>query len=160
MAEEQAIEGKLQLDKKILYIDMDGVLADFTGAFKKQDEDIQKKYYNDQDEVPGMFSTMLPIEGAIDAFEKLSEKYDTYILSSAPWNNSGAWTDKLEWVKKYLGTSARKRLILSHHKNLNIGDYLIDDRPNNGAKEFEGEWLHFGEEGKYPNWQSLLDYLL
>jgi len=30
--------------------------------------------------------------------------------------------------KKYLGESAHKRLILTHHKNLNHGDYLIDDR--------------------------------
>ena len=160
LREKRKKERKLQLDKKILYIDMDSVLADFIGAFNALDEDVQKKYDNNKDEVPGMFSTMLPIEGAVDAFEKLSEKYDTYILSSAPWNNPGAWTDKLEWVKKYLGANARKRLILSHHKNLNMGDYLIDDRPNNGAKQFEGEWLHFGKNGKYPNWQSVLDYLL
>ncbi len=150
----------IQLDNKILYIDMDSVLVDFIGAFNALDEDVQKKYDNNKDEVPGMFSTMFPIEGAVDAFEKLSEKYDTYILSSAPWNNPSAWTDKLEWVKKYLGANARKRLILSHHKNLNMGDYLIDDRPNNGAKQFTGEWLHFGRNGKYPNWKSVLDYLL
>ena len=160
LREKRKKERKLQLDKKILYIDMDSVLADFIGAFNALDEDVQKKYDNNKDEVPGMFSTMLPIEGAVDAFEKLSEKYDTYILSSAPWNNPGAWTDKLEWVKKYLGANARKRLILSHHKHLNKGDYLIDDRPNNGAEQFEGEWLHFGENRKYPNWQSVLDYIL
>ncbi len=28
------------MKKKILYIDMDSVLADFTGAFNKQDEDV------------------------------------------------------------------------------------------------------------------------
>ena len=146
--------------KKILYIDMDGVLADFMGAFNALDMDMQQKYLNHKDEVPGMFSEMFPVKGAVDSFEKLSEKYDTYILSSAPWNNPSAWTDKLEWVKKYLGENAKKRLILSHHKNLNIGDYLIDDRPNNGAKEFKGEWLYFGENGKYPDWQSVLDYLI
>jgi len=151
---------KPELKNKILYIDMDNVLADFTGAFENLEEGLQKKYYNKKDEVPGMFSTMLPIEGAVDAFGKLSEKYDTYILSSAPWNNPGAWTDKLEWVKKYLGANARKKLILSHHKHLNKGDYLIDDRPNNGAEQFEGKWLHFGKDRDYPNWQSVLDYLL
>ena len=148
------------MKKKILYIDMDSVLVDFIGAFDKLDKDLQEQYKDNRDEVPGMFGQMLPLEGAVDAFEKLSERYDTYILSSAPWKNPSAWTDKLEWVKKYLGASARKRLILSHHKNLNMGDYLIDDRPNNGAKQFEGEWLHFGENYKYPNWQSVLDYLL
>ena len=32
-----------------------------------------------------------------------TDKYDVYILSSAPWKNPSAWSDKLEWVKKYLG---------------------------------------------------------
>ena len=31
-------------------------------------------------------------------------------------------------MKKYLGEIAYKRLILTHHKNLNFGDFLIDDR--------------------------------
>ena len=71
---------------------------------------------------------MEPLEGAIDSFKILSQRYDTYILSTAPWENSSAWSDKVKWVKKYLGKSAYKRLILTHHKNLNHGDYLIADR--------------------------------
>ena len=102
---------------------------------------------------------MTPLEGAIDAFETLSKKYDSYILSTAPWENSSAWKDKNEWVKKYLGKSAHKRLILSHHKNLNKGDYLIDDRTANGAGEFEGEHIQFGSD-KFPDWESVLEYLL
>ena len=148
------------MKKQILYIDMDSVLTDFCGAFDNLDKEIQKQYKDAKDEVPGMFNKMRPIKGAVEAFDKLTDKYDTYILSSAPWNNPSAWVDKLEWVKKYLCPKAEKRLILSHHKNLNRGDYLIDDRPNNGAKDFQGEWLHFGENGKYPNWASILDYLL
>ena len=57
------------------------------------------------------------------------------------------------------GTPAYKRLILSHHKNLNRGDYLIDDRPNNGASKFEGEWLKIGAD-PYPNWLAVTAYLL
>ena len=66
---------------------------------------------------------------------------------------------KHQWVKKHLGVSARKRLILSQHKHLNLGDYLIDDRTVNGAGEFQGVHIHFGQE-KFPNWKSVLDYLL
>ena len=62
-------------------------------------------------------------------------------------------------MKKYLGSNARKRLILSHNKHLNIGDYLIDDRTANGAGNFTGEHIHFGTE-KFPNWDSVLTYLL
>ena len=89
----------------------------------------------------------------------LNIKCDTYLVSTASWENSSAWSDKNEWVKKYLGESAHKRLILSHHKNLNRGDYLIDDRTANGAGEFQGEHIHFGTE-KFPVWKSVLDYLI
>jgi hypothetical protein len=47
-----------------------------------------------------------------------------------------------------------------------MGDYLIDDRTKNGAGEFRGELLQFGvnyedgKVGKFPTWQSILDYLL
>ena len=81
-------------------------------------------------------------------------------MSTAPCNNPSSWSDKLEWVKKYLGEKSKKKLILSHNKHLNIGDFLIDDRPNNGAKNFKGEWLHFGKDGQYKNWQDIIDYLI
>ena len=71
---------------------------------------------------------MKSIEGAIEAFNFLADNFDLYILSTAPWENPSAWSDKLIWVKENLGASAYKRLILTHHKNLNKGDFLIDDR--------------------------------
>lgn len=39
-----------------------------------------------------------------------------------------------------------------------IGDYLIDSSGNNGASEFEGEWVMFGSEN-YPDWRSVILYL-
>ena len=96
---------------------------------------------------------MEPIKGAIESYKQLSQKYDTYILSTAPWKNSSGWSDKNEWVKKYLGDVAHKRLILSHHKNLNYGHYLIDDRLANGADLFKGEHIYFGSD-EFPNWDS------
>ena len=147
------------MSPKILYFDMDNVLVDFPSGIAQLTPDTQKEYEGRLDEVPGIFALMTPLEGAIDAFETLSKKYDSYILSTAPWENSSAWKDKNEWVKKYLGKSAHKRLILSHHKNLNKGDYLIDDRTANGAGEFEGEHIQFGSD-KFPDWESVLEYLL
>ena len=54
---------------------------------------------------------------------------------------------------------AYKRLIITHHKDLNVGDFLIDDQPAHGASEFAGEWLHFGEGRPYPDWPSVVAYL-
>ena len=144
---------------KILYVDMDNVLVNFQSGIDKLSKDDFNKYKGKHYQVPNIFSMMDPLEGAIEAYEKLSLKYDTYILSTAPWYNSTAWTDKIEWVQKYLAKSAYKRLILSHHKNLNAGDYLIDDRLRNGVDKFKGEHIHFGTE-KFPDWNSVLSYLL
>ena len=86
--------------KKILYVDMDNVLVDFPSAFAHVPDDILEKYADNKDDIPGIFSLMQPIDGAIDAYEKLSQKYDTYILSTAPWDNPSAWSDKIVWVQK------------------------------------------------------------
>lgn len=151
-------------DKKVVYIDMDNVLVDFPSAFSK----IPKRYLithkDNMDEVPGIFALMDPVPGAIESFNELAELFDTYILSTSPWGNDTAWSDKLNWVKKYLGEKATKRLILSHHKNLNLGHYLIDDRPNNGAKDFIGEFIRFCPlqpelNFRFQNWEKLMVYM-
>ena len=147
------------MKKKILYFDMDNVLVNFQSGLDQLSEEILQKYEGQLDNVPGLFSLMEPLDGAIDAFTNLSEIYDSYILSTAPWGNISAWSDKAAWVQLYLGDASRKRLILSHNKHLNIGDYLIDDRTANGAGKFTGEHIHFGTE-KFPDWKSVLEYLL
>ena len=147
------------MSKKIVYVDMDNVLVDFPSGIEKLSEEDKNKYDGNYDEVPGIFSLMEPMPGAIEGFKKIAETYDTYILSTAPWGNRTAWSDKLDWVKKHLGGVAHKRLILSHNKNLNRGDYLIDDRTKNGAGEFQGELIHFGTS-EFPDWESVLRRLL
>ena len=144
--------------KKILYLDMDNVLVDFPSAFARVPEETLREYGDDKDEIPGIFALMDPMPGAVEAFNALAEVFDVYLLSTAPWENPSAWSDKLEWVKKHLGEKARKRLILSHHKNLNHGDFLVDDRDKNGAGEFTGTLITF-----VPNvtsWPDLVEELI
>jgi len=144
--------------KKILYIDLDNVLVDFPSGILQLDESVKQEYDGRLDEVPGIFSLMSPMPNAITAYKELSELFDTYILSAAPWENPSAWSDKLLWVKNHIGKPAYKRLILSHHKNLNDGSFLIDDRTKNGADKFVGEHIHFGSK-RFPDWESVLMYL-
>ena len=61
-------------------------------------------------------------------------------------------------VKRHLGEVAHKRLILSHHKNLNHGDFIVDDRTKNGVDTFGGEHIHFGSE-RFPDWPTVTAYL-
>ena len=138
---------------------MDNVLVDFSSGIEMIPEHIQVEYQGRIDEVPGIFSHMKPIIGAISSFERLSNQYETYILSTAPWENSSAWSDKNLWVRRYLGEIAYKKLILTHHKNLNLGDFLIDDRVANGANLFRGKHIMFGST-EYPNWKAICNYLL
>ena len=145
--------------QKILYIDMDNVLVDFHSGVERIPEQLKIEYKERLDEVPGVFSLMKPLTGAISSFKKLTNKYDTYILSTAPWENASAWSDKNLWVRENLGESAYKRLILTHHKNLNLGDFLIDDRRANGADQFKGKHFVFGSF-EYPNWEVICNYLL
>ena len=143
--------------KKIIYIDMDGVLVDCNSTFACISAH-EKREYKDADDIPGVFGRMSPMPGAIEAYRELSQLFDTYVLSTAPWENQSAWSDKLLWVKEHLGDYAYKRLILTHHKELLAGDFLIDDRTANGADRFVGEHLLFGSP-EFPDWSSIMDYL-
>ena len=150
-------------NKKIVYVDLDGVIVDLLGFIDKEysKERIDQIGYGniiDRDVRP--FYQAKPIEGALAAIEALheSEKYDVFLLSTAPWRNEEAWTAKRFWVEKYLGYSMNRRLILTHRKDLLKGDYLIDDRPNNGAEAFDGQLLKFGGDS-YKDWNDVLNYL-
>ncbi len=144
--------------KKILYVDMDGVLVDFTSAFLRIPQQTLLAYDGRLDEIPGIFALMEPLPGAVAAYTELAGRFDTFILSTAPWGNPSAWCDKLLWVKQHLGVVAHKRLILTHHKHLNVGHFLIDDRTKNGADRFTGEHILFGS-ARFPDWPTVVTYL-
>ena len=81
---------------------MDNVLVDFKTGIDRISSYNKKEYEGRYDEVPDIFSLMDPMKGAIDSYNQLSSQYDTYILSTSPWDNPSAWQDKILWVKKYL----------------------------------------------------------
>jgi 5'(3')-deoxyribonucleotidase len=113
--------------KKTLYIDMDNVLVDFESGMAACDPVLLKQYEGHPDEIPGIFGLMQPMPGAVEAFQELASIFDTYIASTAPWSNVQAWTEKRIWVEAHLGERAQKRLILTHHKNLLRGDFIVDE---------------------------------
>lgn len=144
--------------KKRVYFDMDNVIVDFQSGLDKVDDATKQAYGDKPDNIPGIFGLMEPMPGALEALHRINEHYDCYILSTAPWKNPSAWADKVRWVTSHLDELFKKKLIISHHKELLRGEYLVDDRPNNGASEFRGKWIQFGSP-EFPDWAAVEDYL-
>ena len=68
----------------------------------------------------------------------------------------------LTWLNFFAATplSNARRLILSHHKHLNMEAYLIDDRvAHNVSDKFKGAFIHFSSD-KFPNWDMVIKYLI
>ena len=105
------------MNKKVLYIDMDGVLVDFNKAitnFLDIHPHLKDKFKDCPDHIPGIFRNPPPIDGAIDAIKKLhnSGKYDMFIATSAPWGNPQSLTDKRYWIEDYFPHIFHKKLLL------------------------------------------------
>lgn len=146
------------MNKKIIYVDLDNVVVDFPSAFSKIKKEVMLKHKGNEDKIHGIFSLMNPKLNSIKAVNFLSKHFEIFFLSTAPWENPSAWSDKLLWIQKHFPKIGYKRLILSHNKHLNLGNYLIDDRLANGSNKFTGEHIHFGQQ-KFKNWEEVVNYL-
>lgn len=73
---------------------MDNVLVDFPSAFTHIDPAVLAQHAENKDDIPGIFSLMTPMDGAIDSYEELAALFDTYILSTSPWDNHSAWWER------------------------------------------------------------------
>jgi len=155
---------------KRIFIDMDGVLADFGKKVNEIDlvDTISIHFKKSPDEIEGVFRDLEPLKNAVKSVIKLYEsgKYDLFIATTAPWNNPSSFADKRIWIEEHFGEIFKKKMFITHRKDLLIGDYLIDDRLANGAKDFKGKLIHFGWNyevkswNEYKDWESVLNKLL
>lgn len=146
------------MNKKILYFDMDGVLVNFDSGIARLTKAEIEEYGDDYGSIPGIFGRMDPYDGALEFVNILAEDFDVYILSTVPYDNPIAAYEKLLFIGKHFGDVFHKRVVFSHNKHLNMGDFLIDDRTKHGAGEFTGEHIHFGTD-KFPDYRTVIDYL-
>jgi len=156
---------KVHGGKEVLWIDMDGVVADFEKKATEYAEEmgITFQEFADQNkyrDIEGIYSELPLYPGAKQAIQMLEDsgKYDVYFLSAPSWENVSCFTDKRVWVAKHF-PSLKKKMSLSHQKGHHLGHYLVDDRTKYGAGEFLGEHIQFGNH-EYPDWKAVLDKLL
>jgi 5'-nucleotidase len=128
-----------------IYIDMDHTFCDFEDAlpFWKSiaTTPTESRWPWSQ---PGFFTTLKPMPGAIDYWKYWEQRADLWFLTKPSIPNLHCYTEKAQWVKKYLGEEGLSKLILSPRKDLLIGDILIDDASNAGQPFFLGKWWQFG----------------
>ena len=153
-----------------MYLDLDGVLSDFYKAMETLCPDINSSEMRRNADVrtqkvldlcqcnPTVFEELEPIEGALEAVDQLFHLYNVYFLSTPMWHLPASFMGKRLWVETHFGEKALRRLILTHRKDLCIGDYLVDDRLLNGAFNFSGLHIHFGS-AEFPDWKTTLAFL-
>lgn len=142
---------------KTIYIDMDGVLADFKSASDRDKIDFPEQKYP-QSQI-GFFLNLKPIEYSLESFVELEKYFNVWILTRPSVQNPLCYTEKALWVKNHLGIDVQRRTIMATDKSLLKGDYLIDDDTKHGQTEFEGEHIHFGNT-PFENWQKVIKYLM
>ena len=126
--------------KRNVYLDLDGVMADFESYFETAfgylhnsvSDDVMWKTINSH---PKFFRNLPPCNGAIEFFKSI-EHLDPIILTACPKTNyNAAALQKKEWVREHLSDTCwvlpvlggRNKALFMH----NIGDILIDDYESN-----------------------------
>ena len=142
------------MKKLRIYVDMDGVIADFDKASKHPP--IGNKKGRPDLWVDYLHLDIIP--GAEEALSYLNEHHEVFIASTPPWSRIQVWADKRAWLEQWFPDLKRK-LILTHRKDLLIGDVLIDDSSYRGQPDFQGEWFWFNKNWTNRDWKACLKFI-
>ena len=141
------------MKKLRIYVDMDGVIADFNKAKYNIAPSKQGR--------PDLYVDYLHLDiipGAEEAVEYLNKHHEVFIASTPPWSRIQCWADKRAWLEQWFPDLKRK-LILTHRKDLLIGDVLIDDSRFRGQPDFKGHWFWFNKNWENKNWKACLEFI-
>ena len=129
-------------NRKVVYVDMDDVLADFYKAAK----DDNGKVLEERMFLPKFFLNLDPVPGAkAGVFQLEKMGFDVWVLSQPFSLLSESYAEKAQWIQMHFPQLVNK-IILTQNKGLNVGDYLIDDNLEKWSEKFEqngGKFIHF-----------------
>ncbi len=142
------------MNKKIILIDMDGVLADFEARFiqdwkkkfphhpyvpleeretfylEESYPDGLKKDIESIFSAPGFFQNLDVIKGGKEALAKMQGLgHEVFICTTPISKYENCVLEKYHWVANNLGYEWTKRIIVAKDKTLIYGNILIDDKP-------------------------------
>jgi 5'-nucleotidase len=140
-----------------IFIDMDGVIADFESAAEAEALVKGVAKLNRPDLFVN-YRALGVIDGAIEAVAKLNADHEVFIASTPPWTRPEVWGHKREWIGEHFPDLKRK-IILTHRKDLLIGDILIDDSRFRGQPDFQGEWYWFNKNWDNRNWKACIEWI-
>lgn len=146
----------------ILYLDMDGVIADFDARVAELGyPDTREDVHRCMREVKGFFRNLAVMPGAKEAVAKLEKLLPGRIrILSAVTKNDPEMAkifrqEKIEWLGEHFPELASSALIVSDKGAIGTPeDYLADDHPTwNGAAEFPGTMIPFNGPG---DWEKII----
>lgn len=144
------------MKKYIVFLDMDGPLANFDEACKDSDptKDPPEMY------VPGFYRNLKVVPGAHYAVHAiLAMKHVELFIGSKPSSGMlGCASEKFEWIAINF-PKMLKRIVLACDKGLLKGDILVDDCPELWKHKFDGIFYTFDKKNPEKCWLQIVDML-
>lgn len=140
-----------------VFIDMDGVLADFDKA--KLEYQKKNPFLEYPQATPGFFYHLEPVPGSLEAVKYIEScGHEVLFLTAPSTKNPHCWTEKADWIELHFGFDYLSKLIITERKELlwAPGRVLVDDYIEGKGQEHwnqEGSLIHF------KNWDQALEEL-